>query len=154
MLDKSIKLKCLLLALLFVSIYGSVTKSAAAIIPQIQNVLVWESGGDVIVNVTVFHTPVSPPTHYVSKIEVNVSGTNHVFEFTQQTELFTFPCNIGPISGTPLAQVRAYCVFDLYSPWTDPIEIPEFQMPILLITLLLGTAFAAFVSLKIKDRRS
>jgi hypothetical protein len=145
------KLSFILLLSLSVSLCASFAESAHAIVPVIQNVIVWQSSSDVIVNVTVFHTPVQV-IHRVEKIEVNVSGTNHVFNLVQTTETFTYSCNIGPVEGTPSAQVRAYCIVDLYSPWTEPFLIPEFQTSILLLTLILSAAFATFGSRKIKSR--
>jgi hypothetical protein len=141
-----------LILVLVTLLSSSFAKPVRAIVPVIENVVVWQSGNDVIVNVTVFHEPVLV-SHRVEKIEVNVSGTNHVFNMIQNTTTFTYPCNIGPIEGNPSAQVRAYCTIHGYSAWTTPIQIPEFQLPALLLTLILSTALAAFALYKNRFKR-
>jgi hypothetical protein len=144
--SKPKRLLRLLLLVVSLSLCARFAETAVAIIPEITDVLVWESDGDVIINVTVYHTPVQtfPVIHRVDRIEVNVSGTIHIFDLTQTTETFTYPCNIGPVEGTPLAQVRVHCTQDGYCSWTEPFLIPEFQWLALLLTLTLGTVFATF----------
>jgi hypothetical protein len=146
------QLSRVLILVLITLLSSSFAKPTRAIVPVIENVVVWQSGNDVIVNVTVSHSPVLI-SHRVNKIEVNVSGTNHVFNIIQNTTTFTYPCNIGPIEGNPTAQVRAHCIVDFYSAWTAPIQIPEFQFPALLLTFILSTALATFALYKNKLRR-
>lgn len=44
-----------------------------AIIPQIQDVTVANSGDDTILEVTFFHTPIMP-AHHVNEVEVDIGG--------------------------------------------------------------------------------
>ncbi|NWG10942.1 hypothetical protein HXY33_04225 [Candidatus Bathyarchaeota archaeon] len=152
-MNREKKLSYVLLLSLFVSLCTSFAEPTHAIVPVIQNVLVWQSDSDVIVNVTVYHTPVLV-AHRVNRIEVNVSGTNHIFDLVQTTETFTYPCNIGPVEGTPSAQVRACCIVDDYSAWSAPFQIPEFPTSFLLLTFILSAVFAMFASRKFKSRCS
>jgi hypothetical protein len=121
----------------------------------VNNVVVWSSGDHTILNVTVTHVPPSPPIHYVDKIEVNVSGINHIFNIIQNTTTFTYPCDLGIIEGTPSAIVWAHCNVDGYNenPY-GPIQIPEFSTLASLLVLALGTALAAFAYRKIKFKHS
>lgn len=147
------RLSCILSLAILVSLYAAFAKPAIAIVPIIQNVLVWESGGDVVVNVTVYHTPVDHALpHYVNRLEVNVSGTVHIFNIIQNSTIFTYPCNIGPVEGTPSAQVRARCIVDGYTAWTN-FQIPEFETLVLLLVLFFGAAFAVFASRTARFKR-
>ncbi len=120
-----------------------------AIVPQVTDVVVWNSGGDTILNVTVYHTPVTP-SHHVDEIEVDVEGNIQSFPVEQSTTTFTTPCNLGPIEGTPSAIVRAHCIVDDWSSWSDPIEVPEFSLPALLLALIIVTSLAVFALHKIR----
>jgi len=122
-----------------------------AIVPQVTSVVVWNSGGDTILNVTVFHDP-ETSLHHVDEIEVDVSGNIQSFPVeVQPTTTFTIPCNLGPIEGTPSAKVRAHCTVDGWNSWSEPFQIPEFSLPILLLTLTLVTSLAIFTFRKIKS---
>ena len=122
-----------------------------AIVPQVTDVIVWNSGGDTILNVTVYHTP-ETSLHHVNEIKVDVEGNIQTFPVeVQPTETFTIPCNLGPIEGTPSATVRAHCTVDGWSEVYGPIEIPEFSLPVLLLTLTLVTLLVVFVFRKIRS---
>jgi len=121
-------------------------------IPTVNNVVVWGSGGHTILNVTVTHIPASPLAHYVNRIEINVSGTNHIFNVVQNTTTFTYPCDLGVIEGTPSATVRAHCNVDGYGSWTEPIQVPEFPLHLMLLVLILLTSLVLLASRKIKPK--
>jgi hypothetical protein len=123
----------------------------SAIVPQVTNVVVWNSGGDTILNVTVYHDP-ETSSHYVDEIEVDVNGAVQSFQVAvQPTTTFTIPCNLGPIEGTPSATVRAHCTLHGWSSWYGPLEIPEFSLLVLLLTLTLVTSLAVFAFRKIRS---
>jgi len=122
-----------------------------AIIPVLTDVDVWNSGGDTILNVTVFHSP-EDPSHHVDLIQVDIEGNIQNFTVVvQPTTTFTIPCNLGPIEGTPSARVRVRCTVDGYNSWSEPFEVPEFSLPVLLLTLVLVTSLAVFVLRKTKS---
>ncbi len=147
LLNKSFRLLFFIVAAL---LSMHLTTPAFAGIPVVQNVVVWNNGGNTILNVTVNHSPASPPTHYVNLIEVNVSGTIHTFNLIQNITTFTYPCNIGPIGAAQDATVRAHCIVNGYSPVYGPVQVPEFLLPILLLTMMLGTSLAIYASRKIR----
>jgi len=123
----------------------------SAIVPEVQNVVVWNSGGDTILNVTVYHDP-QTTIHHVDAIEVDISGDIQSFPVgVQPTTTFIIPCNLGPIEGTPSARVRAHCTVDGYNSWSEPFQVPEFSLPVLLLTLVLITSLAIFVLRKTKS---
>lgn len=129
---------------------SSVT-SVFAVVPVVTNVVVWNDGGNTVLNVTVSHSP-QTSLHHVDSIEVNVSGNIQSFPVSLQPEtIFTVPCDLGPIEGTPMATVRAHCTFDGYSlSWYGPIQIPEFLHSILLLILLSVASFTIVILRKIK----
>lgn len=148
-MKKTNKLSYILFLIISVLLYLSFAKPVFAIVPQVTDVVVWNSGGDTILNVTVYHSPVTP-SHYVDVIEVDVDGNIQSFPVEQPTTTFTTPCNLGPIEGTPSARARAHCTVDGWSSWSEPIQIPEFSLSVLLLTLTLVTLFAVSVFRKIK----
>jgi hypothetical protein len=116
--------------------------SASAIVPVIENVVVWSSGSDTVLNVTVFHTP-ETSLHHVDSVEVNVSGSILSFPVAvQTTETFVIQCDLGQIQTNITASVRAHCTVDGYCEWYGPIQIPEFSPTITLLMLLLVASFA------------
>src|SRR4030042_1178022 len=121
--------------------------------PTITNVIVWNNAGNTILNVTVSHIPAGTSLHHVASIEVNVSGTIDTTPVpVEPTTEFTIACDLGPISGTPLATVRAYCNFDGWGPLYGPIQVPELSFPVLLLTLIFATALSTAAYHKVKSR--
>ncbi len=140
------------LLLIFAILLSSIFVAPAfAIVPQVQNEAVTNSTGNIILNVTVFHTPeqLSPP-HYVDLIQVNVDGTTYNFTVeVQPTTTFTIQCDLGPIHGTPTAKVTAHCNVDGGSSPSE-IQIPEFPLPIMLLTLVLALSVVVVILRKTK----
>lgn len=64
------KVSILLLIAVFFLSSASLMKTAFADVPTVDGVIVWNSGGDIILNVTVTHNDRSV-SHYVDKIEVS-----------------------------------------------------------------------------------
>lgn len=129
---------------------------AFAIVPQINSVVPYSSGGDAILNVTVYHYP-EISLHYVDLVQVNVTGSVYNFTIGVQPltpeNTFIVSCNLGPISGTPTATIRAHCIYDGNGPWYGPILIPEFlhSMFLLISLLLVSLAVMVFRKTKIKS---
>jgi hypothetical protein len=123
-------------------------KPALADKPQVRSVIAWNDGADTKLNITIYHNE-EEPSHYVDNITVVVTtGTPNVSQtfpqsgphiLDQSTLTFNVTVNIGPLSDTPMAQVKAYCNIDGPSdPWTG--SIPEYEVPILLLTLTGATS--------------
>ncbi len=62
-----------------------------AVVPQITEIVVWTSGSDTVLNVTVIHSP-ETSSHYVNSIEVDVDGEVQAFPVNVQPST-TFVCN-------------------------------------------------------------
>jgi len=145
------KLSYTMILIISVFLCVSFVTPVFAIVPQVTDVVVWNSGGDTILNVTVFHDP-ETSLHHVDMIEVDVSGNIQSFPVeVQPTTTFTIPCNLGPIEGTPSARVRAHCTVDGWNSWSELLQIPEFSLPVLLLTLILIASLAFFALRKIKS---
>jgi hypothetical protein len=135
----------------------SLTRPALADVPQVISVVAWNDGGDTKLNVTIYHNG-EVPGHYVDSINVTVTiGTKTVSQtfpqsgphtLDQNTHTFNVTLNFGPLSDTPLAEVQAHCTIYGWSEinWTG--SIPEYGLPLLLLTL----AGATSVLLMIKHR--
>ena len=136
----------------------NLAKPVLADTPQVRSVIPWNDGGDTKLNLTIYHNG-EVPGHYVDTITVVVTtGTPNVSQtfpqsgphiLDQSTLTFNVTVNIGPLSDTPLAQVKAHCnVHGWSDPWTG--SIPEYELPILLLTLTGATSL--FLVVKRKSR--
>jgi hypothetical protein len=67
-----------------------------AMIPEVQDMIVWDSSGVMILNVTVYHDPVTT-SHHVDKIEVELNGDVSSFPVDQPSSTFTTIINLGQI---------------------------------------------------------
>jgi hypothetical protein len=114
-----------------------------AIVPQVQDVIVWNNGGDTILNITVHHTPVTV-LHHVDRIEVDVDGSITNYPVDQPSTTFIFQANLGQITGTPSARVRAHCTVDGWSIWFETLQIPEFTSWIILPLFMTATFIVIF----------
>jgi len=126
----------------------NLAKPALADTPQVRSVIAWNDGADTKLNLTIYHNG-EVPGHYVDSITVIVTiGTPNVSQtfpqsgphiLDQSTLTFNVTLNFGPLSDTPLAQVRAHCnVHGWSDPWTG--SIPEYELPLLLLTLAGATS--------------
>jgi hypothetical protein len=134
-----------------VSLYS--VKPAIADTPQVISAVAWNDGGDTKLNLTIHHDG-ELPGHYVDNITVViVTGTPNVSQtfpqsgphvLDQSTLTFNVTVDIGPLSDTPLAQVKAHCNID---GWSDPWNgtIPEYESPLLLLILAGATSACLFV---------
>ena len=106
-----------------------------AIVAQIQDISVLESGDDTLLEVTFFHNPVDA-AHYVNEIEVDVIGVFTTYQILQDSTTFTAQLNLVQIIGAPQARVRVFCTFDGWSSWSNQQTIPEFQSLMILSLVL------------------
>ncbi len=126
------------------SIWMGFVTLVEAIVPQVQDVIVWNTAGDTILNITVYHTPVTT-IHHVDQIEVDVEGNITSFPVDQPSETFVTPVNLGQTTGTPSTRVRARCTIHGWSSWSEPFLIPEFTLCTMLFALILVTSLAVFL---------
>jgi hypothetical protein len=126
-------------------------KPSFAIVPEVQNVVVYDVGGSTFLNITIHHTP-ETPIHFVNIIRVTVGAnvtdiTIGVQPLTPQ-DTFTITHNLGQVSDTPTALVGAHCIIDNWSAVNWSGQVPEFSgfmLPLLLIlTLSASLILAAF----------
>ena len=142
------KLRMALLAIVCFLSIASFAKTALAVVPTVNNVVVWSSGADTILNVTVAHADFTS-SHYVNQIEVSYGSVTKYFNFTSQTSTtFTAVCNLGPVDDAPTATVRAHCNTHGWSVqnWTG--QIPEFSLAFMLLTLAAATSLIYLVHRK------
>jgi hypothetical protein len=145
------RLSCIVILIILIMAGFSFTPMAFAIVPEVQDVVVWSKDGDTILNVTVYHDPDLPPSHYADFVEVDIGGNIQTFPISQQNgTTFVVQCNLGSIEGTPLATVKAHCTIHDYSPSSDPIEIPEFSLLSFLLALSIITIVVFVVFRKMK----
>ena len=79
-----------------------------AIVPVVQNVVVYDVGGTTYLNVTVFHDP-EIVSHYVNVIEVSYgSNTTDMTIGVQPSTTFTITYVVGPVTDSPTATVKAH----------------------------------------------
>jgi hypothetical protein len=120
----------------------SLAKPAFADVPKVINVVAWKSGGNVMLNVTVYHNSVGAEMfgHYVDIVRVDVGGSVQDFPQSSPHTYYDlvnhyFNISVGPvtgITGTPTATVSAHCIINLWSLQDWIGQIPEFAMPLLL----------------------
>jgi hypothetical protein len=115
---------------------------AFATVPVVQNVRAYDVGGSTYLNITVLHLPENQ-TDYVDKIEV-ILGSNTTdltigLQVPGLDRTFTVTYDVGPVTGTPTATVRAHCVVDGWSAtnWTGVVpEFPTAPLTFLLVVLI------------------
>jgi hypothetical protein len=116
-----LKLRIILLCFLLSSAAFSLcvfVYDVQAIVPEIQEVVFWSSGDDVMVNVTFYHTPVTA-FHYVDQVGVDIGGIVSGYDVSQSSVASTVQINLGEISGNPDARVRVHCTVDGWSGWSE-----------------------------------
>jgi hypothetical protein len=120
----------LMLFLAFASIAAFQISHVLADIPHNISVQPWTSGTYTILNITITMDAGAPTsTHYVDKVQVNVSGVVHDLTFTSQpAATFVVQYDMGEITDTPTVQTRAHCIIDGWSGWTNPQSVPEFPL--------------------------
>ena len=108
-----------------------------AIVPVVQEVVVWSNGENTMLNVTFYHIPVTT-FHYVDQVEVDVNGVVTSYPVSQSSPTFTAQINLGLISGNPLARTRVDCNVDGWSSWSSQQTIPELSLWITIPIFIIG----------------
>ncbi|MDH7563330.1 MAG: hypothetical protein QHH24_00390 [Candidatus Bathyarchaeota archaeon] len=130
---------------LFLACVTVFVRSVSAGVPAILDVIVWNDGGNTVLNVTVSHSP-QTPSHYLDRIEIDLSGDNRIFQVAYRPEnTFVVQCDLGVIDAPTNATVRAHCNIDGYSPLYGPILVPEFSHILLSFLFMMATLLVATV---------
>ncbi len=91
-------------------------------------------------------------SHYVDKVQVNISGVTHDMTFTSQpAPTFVVQYDMGEITDTPTVQARAECTVHGWSGWTSPQTVPEFSLVSLLPMLAVLAVAVLFLHSKIRN---
>ena len=156
------KLLTIAMILTMVLVAFSLARPVLADVPQVKSVVAWNDGGDTKLNVTIYHNG-EVSDHYVDRINVTVtSGTPNVSQtfpqsgphiLDQSTHTFNVTLNLGPLSDTPLATVQAHCNVDGWTAdpqWTG--SIPEYGLPLLLLTLAGATSALLMIKRRTRGR--
>jgi desulfoferrodoxin (superoxide reductase-like protein) len=138
------------------------TQRGEANIPSIVSVVPWKSGTDTWLNITIYHvgTPVPiGPSHYVSTVELNISGTiKDLSQSPQSTETFLVQYDMGTLPSPVTVQARAYCTLHGWGAWSNAITVPEYPLPWLVLSLVASCLLVAAIKLKLhapsRQRRS
>jgi desulfoferrodoxin (superoxide reductase-like protein) len=155
---------CLLLVVLFTLAMslGLQTQRAEALIPSIVSIVPWTSGTDTWLNITINHVgspyPIGP-SHYVSIVELNISGTIHDLpQNPQSTETFIVQYDMGTISSPVTVRARAYCNIHGWGAWSNAITVPEYTISWLTSFLVASFILVAAMRFKLgvlnRQRRS
>ena len=111
---------------------------AEAIVPQVQELTVSNSGDNSLLDVTFYHTPVTA-SHYVNEVEVDVDGVITSYQILQDSTTITAQINLGQVTGNPLVRARVHCTIDGWSSWSNQVTIPEFPSWAILPLILIAT---------------
>jgi hypothetical protein len=142
-----------LVAAILVLVFLFSARDAFADVPRIMNVAVWNDGGNIKLNVTVYHNG-ETSGHYVDMLNVTLtSGGSLLQSFPQSgphtldpsTLTFNVTLDIGQVSDAPLGVVTAHCNLHGWSSqnWTGVVpEYPE-QMLIVLFAVVMSVALPA-----------
>jgi desulfoferrodoxin (superoxide reductase-like protein) len=134
---------------------------AFATVPIVDSVTAWtrQSDGHTILNITIIHSGYYP-THYVDWVQINVTGTIKQINLTasspvDQTANSTFivPYDMGIVTDTPTVQVRAHCTVHGPSDWSTAMQVPEFSLTQLFLTLMVITVAALVLSMVFRSKR-
>jgi hypothetical protein len=124
-----------------------------AIVPEIQEVVFWNNGENNMLNVTIYHTPVTA-FHYVDQIEVDIDGIISSYPVSQPSVTFTAQINLGQIIGNPLGRTRAHCTIDGWNSWSSQQAIPELSLSTIISLCLVGTLMVIVVKKKLFQKSS
>lgn len=142
----------LVIAFTFAIFLGLQTQRAEALIPGIVSIVPWTSGTHTILNVTINHVgspiPIGP-SHYVSIVELNISGTIHdLNQNPQSTETFVVQYDMGTVSSPVTVRARAYCIIHGWGAWSNAITVPEYTLPWLALFLVASSILVAAMKFK------
>lgn len=139
--------------LALVTISGSQVTPAYADVPAVLTIEPWGSGTDTILNITVRH--IFGFEHYVDLVEVDVDGIIQSMPIAppQSALVFVVQYHMGEVAGTPTVSARANCNLHSWSPWSEPISVPEFSPLLLLVALASGALASIVLRLKASDTK-
>jgi len=122
-------------------------------VPEVRNVVPYDAAGSTYLNITVYHFP-EIADHYVNMINVTMGSNTTTLTIGVQSltpqDTFTVSYDLGPTQGTPSVTVEAHCVIHGWSAVNWSGIVPEYSLPVLLMTLALISASAAFLYRKNK----
>jgi hypothetical protein len=136
-LNKPIKASYVLILAIVTLLSVGLTNPVFGGIPVIQNVVVYDVGGSIYLDITVVHSP-EILAHHVDKIQVTF-GTNTTEKLidVQSSTTFTITYVVGPVADIPTATVKSHCNVDGWSIQDWAGLITEFPNSLLLLAFLL-----------------
>lgn len=151
-MSKLCKSSYVLILAIFTLSCACIANPAFAIIPQVQNVVVYDIGGTTYLNITVYHDP-EISSHHVDTIEVAYdTNTTDLPIDVQSSTTFIIVYVVGVLTDTPTATVRAHCNVHGWSDvnWTGPItEFPYSLLPLVFL-LIMSLAIIAIRKITLK----
>jgi len=143
----------ILVSLIVVLASTAFSSPVLAVVPEVRNVVPYDAAGSTYLNITVYHTP-EIADHYVNMINVTMGSNTTTLTIGVQSltpqDTFTVSYDLGPTQGTPSITVEAHCVIHGWSAVNWSGIVPEYSLPVLLMTLALISASAAFLYRKNK----
>ncbi len=150
----------LILTILVLS-YVTFAEPAFAIVPTVEKVVPYNVGSSTYLNITVHHFPQDTTPHYVNTIKVTMETNVTQLTISLQPVSapyynFTIQYDLGQVTGDPTINVDAHCIVNGWASaslqnWEG--QIPEFSLPMLLLTLILATSVITFVVRKAKSAK-
>ena len=143
----------ILVSLIVVLASTAFSSPVLAVVPEVRNVVPYDIAGSTYLNITVYHFP-EIADHYVNMINVTMGSNTTTLTIGVQSltpqDTFTVSYDLGPTQGTPSITVEAHCVIHGWSAVNWSGIVPEYSLPVLLMTLALISASAAFLYRKNK----
>ena len=142
--------KALLILVSLIVILGSTVFSSPvfAVVPEVRNVVPYDVGDSIYLNITVYHTP-EITEHYVNMINVTLGSNTTTLTIGVQSltpqDTFMVSYDLGPTLGTPSITVEAHCIIHGWSAVNWSGTVPEYSLPTLLLTLAFISASGVFL---------
>lgn len=143
----------ILVSLIVVLASTAFSSPVLAVVPEVRNVVPYDVGGSTYLNITVYHTP-EIADHYVDMIKVTMGSNTTTLTIGVQSltpqDTFTVSYDLGPTQGTPSITAEAHCIIHGWSTMNWSGTVPEYSLPVVLMTLALVSASAVFLHRKNK----
>ena len=124
------------------------SSSVLAVVPEVRNVVPYDVAGSTYLNITVYHTP-EIADHYVDMIKVTMGSNTTTLTIGVQSltpqDTFTVSYDLGPTQGTPSVTAEAHCIIHGWSTVNWSGTVPEYSLPVVLMTLALISASTVFL---------
>jgi len=138
----------ILVSLIVVLASTAFSSPVLAVVPEVRNVVPYDVGGSTYLNITVYHTP-EIADHYVDMIKVTMGSNTTTLTIGVQSltpqDTFTVSYDLGPTQGTPSVTAEAHCIIHGWSTVNWSGTVPEYSLPVMLMTLALVSASAVFL---------